>query len=259
MAGTLAHLISRPQALTLITMMAISILCWIYLLVLGQHMAMRGEMNAHAAMPFTPRTLTDLLLMLVMWWVMMIGMMTPSATPMILIFDRINKTRQQRGQPFVATAVFVVGYLGIWGAFSVLATLAQWALESAALMLPMRHLNSPLFCAAVLISAGAYQFSSMKYACLKHCRSPLSFVMNRWRDGARGALKMGAWHGSYCLGCCWLLMALLFVGGVMNLLWVAAIAVFVLLEKLFPAGQWLARSAGVLMLGSGAWLLLRGI
>ena len=259
MAGTLALLIARPQALTVIALLAITVLCWTYLAVLAQHMAMNDAVNAHAAMSFMSWTSADLLLLLMMWWVMMIGMMTPSAAPMILVFDRINKTRQQRGQPFVATAVFAAGYLSVWGVFSVLATLAQWALESAALMLPMRNLSSPLFSAALLISAGVYQFSSIKYACLKHCRSPFAFVMNHWCDGASGALKMGAWHGSYCLGCCWLLMALLFVGGVMNLLWVAALAAFVLLEKLVPAGQWLARSGGVLMLGSGVWLLTRSI
>ena len=174
---------------------------------------------------------------------------------MILIFDRIGKGRRKRGQSFVPTAVFATGYLAAWGVFSLIATLAQWALESAALMVPMMQLNSPVIGGTVLVVAGLYQFTPMKHACLKHCRSPFAFVMNHWRDGTGGALRMGAGHGLYCLGCCWFLMALLFVGGVMNLIWVAIIAAWVLAEKLFPAGRWIARIGGLLMAGTGIYFM----
>ncbi|MDA0663900.1 MAG: DUF2182 domain-containing protein [Proteobacteria bacterium] len=231
----------------------ITLVSWAYLFVLAGHMAM--TMSA-MGMQFTPWSPIDFALMFAMWWIMMIGMMTPGAAPLILIFDRISTGRRGRGQPFVSTAVFVAGYLAAWGLFSLLATLAQWGLESTALMLPMMHLTSPAIGGAVLVVAGLYQFTPLKHACLKHCRSPFAFVMNHWRDGSGGALRMGAGHGAYCLGCCWFLMALLFVGGVMNLLWVAIIAGWVLAEKLFPAGEWIARIGGVLMTGTGLYLML---
>jgi predicted metal-binding membrane protein len=195
-------------------------------------------------------------LMVVMWWVMMIGMMVPSAAPMILMFATINRRRRERDQPFVPTAVFAVGYLIAWGAFSVAATAAQWGLEEAALLSPMMVSTSPVLGGLLFVAAGVYQWTPLKHACLRNCRSPFSFIMTRWRDGRRGALGMGIEHGAYCLGCCWFIMALLFVGGVMNLLWVAAIAAFVFVEKLFPAGDRVARGAGVLMVVAGVYMLL---
>jgi predicted metal-binding membrane protein len=247
--GTWQRMLRHEHMPAITALVGITIVCWGYLFFVSQKMAAMGSMH----MQFMPWSLTDIALMFVMWWIMMIGMMTPSAMPMILIFTRINQGRRQRSQSFVATTVFAVGYLGIWGVFSLLATVAQWALESTALMMPMAQIVSPLIGGTVLIIAGLYQFTSLKHACLKHCRSPLSFVMNHWRDGAPGALRMGAEHGMYCLGCCWFLMALLFVGGIMNLLWVAILAIYVLAEKLIPSGEWLARLAGLTMLGAGLY------
>jgi predicted metal-binding membrane protein len=247
------RLLLRDHLPIAVALVAITGISWVYLFVLAQGMAMSMD---GMGMAFMPCSATDFLLMFVMWWVMMLGMMTPSATPMILIFDRINRGKRQRGQPFVPTVVFVAGYLAAWGSFSLVATMAQWALESAALMLPMMHLTSAPVAGAVLVVAGLYQFTPLKQACLKHCRSPFAFVMNHWRDGTAGALRMGAGHGAYCLGCCWFLMALLFVGGIMNLLWVAAIAAYVLAEKLFPWGEWIARIGGVLMAAAGLYLMV---
>jgi len=186
-----------------------------------------------------------------MWWVMMAGMMLPSALPMTLTFATVNRRRRELGTPYVPTAVFVAGYLLAWGAFSVAATAAQLGLEHAELMAPMAGLSSPLAGGLLFVAAGLYQLTPLKHACLRRCRSPLSFVLQHWHDGTAGALRMGA----YCLGCCALLMALLFVGGVMNLVWAAAIAVWVLLEKLLPRGEALARIAGVAAIAYGLWMI----
>ena len=194
-------------------------------------------------------------LMFIMWWVMMVGMMVPSAIHMILTFATVNRRKRARGRPFVPTAVFAAGYLMAWGAFSLAATLAQWGLEQAALMSPMMETSSAILGGILFLAAGLYQFTPVKYACLEKCRSPLDFVLNNWREGGAGALWMGITHGFYCLGCCWLLMLLLFVGGVMNLVWGAAIAAFVFVEKLFPWGQRIAGVSGAFMLAFGLYLL----
>ena len=191
-----------------------------------------------------------------MWWVMMLGMMLPSAAPMILTFDRINRGKRRRGQTYVSSAIFVLGYLLVWGAFSVVVTLAQWALDSAALLSPRLTLESVRIGGGVLVLAGIYQFTPWMQTCLRHCRSPFAFLLNNWREGATGALRMGIEHGAWCLGCCWILMALLFVVGVMNLLWIAALALFVFAEKLLPGGPWTARVGGLTMLGFGVYLLV---
>ena len=206
---------------------------------------------------FSPWTAADFALNIAIWWVMMPGMMLPSAAPMILPFATVNRRKRTRGRPFVPTAVFTTGYLIAWGLFGIAATLADWGLEQTALMSPMTQRLSPALGAAVVIVAGAYQLTPFKYVCLTHCRSPLAFVLHHWRDGQAGALRMGFDHGLYCLGCCWFLMALLFAAGTMSLLWMAAITAFVLVEKLFPAGQWIARVSGLAMMAFGLYLLSR--
>ncbi len=215
------------------------------------------------AMAMPPRGLADLVLLLAMWWVMMTGMMLPSAAPMILTFAQVNRKRQARGptpgQPYVPTALFVAGYLLAWGGFSLIATLAQAALERAALVSPMDMAATPgasggWLGGALFLAAGLYQFTPLKQACLRLCWSPLDFVLNRWREGPAGALAMGATHGLYCLGCCWILMLLLFAVGVMNLAWVAGLAAVVLLEKLLPS-PWVSRLGGVLLAAYGLRLL----
>jgi predicted metal-binding membrane protein len=150
--------------------------------------------------------------------------------------------------------VFTSGYLIAWGLFGVIATLADWGLERAALISPMGGRLTPILGAVVVIVAGIYQLTPLKTVCLTHCRSPFGFVLNHWRDGGVGALRMGVEHGLYCLGCCWFLMALLFAAGIMSLLWMAAITVFVFLEKLLPGGEWIARISGLAMLGFAIYL-----
>jgi predicted metal-binding membrane protein len=190
-----------------------------------------------------------------MWWVMMIGMMLPSAAPMILTFAAIQRRKRERDQRYVPTALFVIGYLIVWGAFSLVATAAQWWLQRSDLLSPIMALVSPAVGGVVFIVAGIYQFTPLKHACLNHCRSPFAFVLNHWRDGWGGALWMGMGHGLYCLGCCWVLMALLFAVGVMKLIWVAGLAVFVFAEKLLPYGVWIGRIGGGAMAAFGVWLL----
>ncbi len=201
----------------------------------------------------------DLALLFVMWLVMMVAMMVPSATPMLLMFATIARQRRARQQPAIPTGIFLSGYLLVWAGYSAIATFAQWALHSAALLSPMMVTTSTRLGGGLLIVAGLFQFTPLKSLCLSRCRSTLGFLTAEWREGLRGALIMGVKHGGYCVTCCWSLMALLFVAGVMNLLWVVAIAVFVLLEKLTPSGKLLSRAAGVVFIAAGFWMAKGGV
>lgn len=233
-------------------------LAWLYLhLAAADMQASMAGMDRNMIMP--PKGAADMLLLLAMWLVMMMGMMLPSATPMILTFANVNQNRRARGQPYVPTALFTAGYLLVWGGFSVAATLAQWALERATLLSSMdMTTDSRLLGGLLFVAAGLYQVTLVKQACLRFCWSPLDFVTNHWRDGSGGALRMGMVHGLYCLGCCWVLMLLLFVGGVMNLLWVAGLGAIVLVEKLVPPGPWFSRISGALLAAYGIGLLVMG-
>jgi len=234
---------------------AVTALSWVYLY--RQLGPMEGMADLAMPAAFVPWTAADFALNTAIWWAMMPGMMLPSAAPMILMFATINRNKRGRGQPFVPTMVFTSGYLIAWGLFGLSATLADWGLERAALISPLTGRLIPVLGAAVVTAAGIYQLTPLKSVCLTHCRSPFDFVLNHWHDGPAGALRMGLEHGLYCLGCCWFLMALLFAAGLMSLLWMAAITVFVWIEKLFPAGEWIARISGVAMLGFGIYLISR--
>ena len=250
-------LLRRQRAVILAALAAIAALAWLYLFLAAADMtaAMAG-MDRTMVIP--PRGSTELLLLFAMWWVMMVGMMLPSVAPVILTFATVNRNRAARGEPYVPSALFTAGYLLAWVGFSLAAALAQEALERANLISPMDMMtNSRLLGGLLFLAAGLYQFAPVKLACLRFCRSPLDFVVNHWRDGPGGAVRMGLTHGLYCLGCCWVLMLLLFVGGVMNLLWVAFLGVVVLVEKL-SAGPWMGRIGGALMMIYGAWLLAMG-
>jgi predicted metal-binding membrane protein len=192
-------------------------------------------------------------LIFAMWSVMMVAMMLPSAAPMLLLFARVNRRDKAAGAPWLPTASFGAGYLLVWVGFSALASALQWSLESARLLSPMLETTNRWLASGILIAAGLWQLTPVKAVCLRHCRSPLAFLIGNWRDGARGALRMGLEHGVYCLGCCWFLMALLFFGGIMNLYWIVGIAVYVLLEKVIPHGHWVSRAAGVALF---AWAIV---
>jgi predicted metal-binding membrane protein len=241
-------------------------IAWLYLLRLSAQMPMAGDgAGLGASIPGIaagamcsvqlPWTTEDFALMFAMWWVMMVGMMLPSATPLILTFATVNRRERERARPFIPASVFTVGYVLAWGGFSLAATLAHWGLERTALLLPTMKTGSAVVGGIFFLAAGIYQWTPLKQACLTKCRSPLDFAINRWHDGWTGALRMGVEQGAYCVGCCAVLMLLMFVGGLMNLLWAAALAVFVFAEKLFPAGEWIARGSGVLMIAFGGYLL----
>jgi len=203
-----------------------------------------------------PWSVGTLLPLFLMWAEMMVAMMIPSAAPMILTFAMVNRERRKQKLPFVPTGIFLLGYLAVWTGFSALAAVAQWILHARALLSPMMVSTSALLGGVLLIVAGVFQWTPLKNACLTHCRSPLSFLMMDWREGKWGAFFMGLKHGAYCTGCCWFLMALLFVAGVMNVWWIAIIALFVLLEKVVPEGLGVGKVAGVLLVAWGVWMAL---
>ena len=287
-SSILEAVLQRDRVVVIIGLVTVIVLAWVYIL-LGAGMGMSAfdmttmsmlgassgvEMPSHgsaipgqqgsenmmrmahtAMMQPASWTLGYAVLMFGMWWVMMIAMMLPSASPMVLLFARVNRNQQAKGAPFVPTSVFAGGYLVVWGAFSILATGAQWGLEQVGLLSSMMISTSGVFAGILLLIAGVYQLTPLKHACLKHCRSPLQFIMHHWRGGTGGAFRMGFDHGAFCLGCCWFLMALLFVGGVMNLYWIVGLAVFVLLEKTIPMGHWLGSLTGIGLMLWGVGLL----
>ncbi len=206
-----------------------------------------GDMPGMAMMMPAVWTPGYAVLMFFMWWIMMVAMMLPSAAPMILLFATVNRKQRDTGQPYVATSTFALGYLAAWACFSLLAVVLQWGFERTAILSPMLVGTNVIFGGVLLLVAGAYQLTPIKQACLRHCRSPLAFLSTHWRRGARGALRMGLEHGAYCIGCCWILMGLLFFGGVMNLYWIIGLALFVLFEKVVPAGHWLSYATGVFL------------
>ena len=252
-----ARALSGDRIAVLLSLLGVTALAWLYLILDRQRMAdMDMSGMADMAMPM-PWSATDFALTFAMWWIMMLGMMLPSAAPTILTFATMARRQRDRGEQFVPASVFTIGYLLAWGGFCAAATLLQWGLDQAALLTPMLVTESTLLGGTLFIVSGLYQFTPFKYACLRQCRSPFAFLLNHWRDGWRGALRMGLYHGLYCLGCCWVLMALLFAVGVMNLVWVAALAAFVFAEKLLPGGVWIGRIAGLAMLAFGAHLVLQ--
>jgi predicted metal-binding membrane protein len=248
--------LKRDRAVVIGGLVAVITVAWIYTLT-GAGMDMSAfEMTAITAAPsaqgttmgaMTPLAWTPAyaVLMVFMWWVMMMAMMLPSATPMILLFATFNRKRREQGAPYVATGIFALGYVLAWGAFSVLAAGLQWSLERLALLTPMMVTSSVVLGGLLLIAGGVYQLTPLKHACLRHCRSPFQFIAGHWRTGRLGAFQMGVEHGVFCLGCCWVLMALLFYGGIMNLYWIAGLALYVLIEKMIPQGHRLGFLAGL--------------
>ena len=236
------------EALALAALLA---LAWAYLLWMGWGMA-HMDIGAHMLlMPaMTNWRALDLLLVFAMWAVMMLAMMLPSALPMLLAYRTIAS---RRVQPRAALWLFVAGYVAIWIGFSALATLLQWALLEARLLSPMMVSQSALLAAVLLLGAGIYQLTPWKRRCLARCVTPLDFIISEWRDGAGGAWRMGLRHGLFCVGCCWLLMLLLFVLGVMNVLWIAALSAVVLLEKFGTTLRWWSPALALtLLLWGGA-------
>jgi predicted metal-binding membrane protein len=249
--------IRLDRVLVLSSLFGITALAWLVTLYISAGMDMM--------MP------SDLVLTLALWLVMMVAMMTPSVSPTLLMYTSILRSRApqpnrtlnagpraesgfRRGvgaaqRPFVLAGAFLFGYLLVWSGFSIAAAVAQSGLHDTVS-------SAALAGGAVLVAAGVFQFTPLKHACLSRCRSPQGFFITEWREGARGALSMGLKHGAYCLGCCWLLMSLLFVTGAMNIFWMAVLAIYVLVEKVVPAGIWLSRAAGLVLVGAGVWMVV---
>ena len=242
---------------------ALCLLAWAYLVAEAADMggmSARGIMDAGGMA--SSWTLAEVGYLWVMWSIMMVAMMLPAAAPTVLLVARLG--RERRGRAAAAgsgstwdtmTPAFVTGYLLTWTAYSVVAASTQWVLHGTLLVSDMMVSASPFLSGGLLVGAGLFQFTPLKDRCIAHCRSPLSFLTSHWREGTVGALRMGLRHGTYCVGCCWALMALLFVLGVMNLLWVTGLAVLVLLEKTLPGGRWVTRTGGVALLVWGAIVL----
>jgi predicted metal-binding membrane protein len=266
---TLEAVLRRDRAVVIVALTIITVLAWADLVWLANDMWMGGmNMTGYRMIPAgqglmmpekAPWQPIEFAYVFAMWVVMMIGMMTPSVAPMILIYARVGKHAAATGQTFAASAWFAFGYLLSWALFSIVATSAQWALDRAALLNPMMESTSNILGGIFLIVAGLYQWTPVKDACLSYCQAPLTFIMGHggFRRDATAALSLGIRHGFYCIGCCWALMALLFIGGVMSLLWIAALAVVVLLEKALPFGRIVGRVAGVALVVGGVWLLLQ--
>lgn len=224
----------------------------------GMAGALEGQ-SMHTAGMLMPAvwSTTYAMLVFLMWWVMMIAMMLPSVASTVLLYGALIRRGTESDNAPRYALYFVVGYLLAWALFSLLATIAQWLLELRGLVSPdTMTLTSHFIAGGVLVLAGIYQFTPWKHACLEHCRSPLQFLTERRRPGPNGALLMGVEHGTFCLGCCWFLMTLLLVGGIMNLYWIAGLTVFVVIEKLAKYGDKIAYVAGVLMAGTGTYLLI---
>lgn len=251
---TLESLFSRDRALVVAALSAVVVLSWGYLLA-GAGMESHEMDGMTVPMMRSEWSGGYFVLMAAMWAAMMAAMMLPSAAPMILLHASIYRRRAAPDGALGASALFLLGYLALWSLFSVGAAVLQWALASAALLSPMMETSSKLLAASLFIAAGIYQWTPLKQSCLRRCRSPLDFIMAYWREGRWGSFVMGLRHGGFCLGCCWLLMLLLFVGGLMNLAWIAGLAAFVLVEKLSPAGHWIGRLAGVLLAAWGVFAL----
>ena len=257
--SALEQALRRDRVVVLVGILIIAAIAWAYTVyVAGTGMGMGDGMSMGMAMAdMRSWSAADFGLMFVMWAVMMVAMMAPSAAPMILMFAAVNRRRREREAPYVPTAVFLAGYVIVWAVFSVAATAGNWGLHEASLLSSMMGASTSGYLGgALLLAAGAFQWSPLKSACLKQCRTPMGFLMTSWREGQGGALRMGLEHGAYCLGCCWALMLLLFVLGIMNLVWIAALAAFVLAEKVAPMPEWVSRGTGVLLAGWGVWAIV---
>jgi predicted metal-binding membrane protein len=269
--SSLEVVLRRDRLIVAGALAAIIVVAWAYVLWLAADMDMGGmDMTGFRMIPAglgimapanTQWTAIEFVFVFVMWAVMMVGMMTPSAAPMMLMYARVGRQAKADGKVFAATGWFAAGYFLVWVAFSLAATFVQWAVERAALLDSRMASGSNLLAGAVLIAAGIYQWTPLKDICLVQCQSPFAFLLRHggFRGDVRGCLLLGFRHGAYCVGCCWVLMALLFVGGVMNVLWIAALALLVLLEKLAPFGRWVARAAGLVFFAAGVWFLFFGM
>jgi len=242
---TIESALRRDRLIVGLCLVLVSTLCWAY--ILG---------SAGVSMMDTPLWSAGyVVLMFLMWWALMIAMMLPGASPAILLAAALNRRSKADKPPFGHTALFTAAYLLIWAGFSIIAVGVQWWMQQNGWLNNMLVGQSRLVNGLLLLLAGGWQFSPWKYACLSHCQSPIGFMTRHRSPGRTGALKMGFLHGAYCLGCCWFLVALLFVGGVMNLYWIVGLTIYVWVEKMLPADLRVGRLMGMLLLIWGGVLL----
>jgi predicted metal-binding membrane protein len=263
-AVPLESLLKRDRAVVIASIAAVTALAWLYLFWIAGDMNHSGQDMidmpgmSMAEPSLKPWTVRDFAFTFAMWTVMMVGMMTPSASPMILLYARVARQAAQQGQVLASAGWFAAGYLLSWTGFSLAATIVQAALERATLLTPMMVASTNRIGGVILIAAGLYQWTALKNACLSQCRSPLEFIQLQggFKKDTLGSLRLGLKHGLYCIGCCWALMTLLFAGGVMNVVWIAAIAAFVLMEKVLPGGKIISRVAGIGFVVAGLRLVI---
>jgi len=266
--ASLETVLRRDRLVVATALAVIGASAWAYILWLAYPMGMPAAKGGAMSLPMgdmlgdmlapvlRPWSATEFVFVLAMWAVMMVGMMTPGAAPMILIYGRVARQAASRGRPFASIGWFAAGYLLCWSGFALIASGAQWALERSALLAPMSGSGSSAAGGLVLVAAGLYQLTPLKHACLAQCQSPLFFIERHggFRPDAPGSLRLGLLHGAYCVGCCWALMGLLFVGGVMNVLWICGLTALVLLEKL-SSGRILPSLIGGLLCAAGLWFV----
>ena len=249
------RLIRKDKIIVLLLLAGLALMAWTYMV----HMAppsTSGMVMGEASPCMMQWGFPDILLSLVMWSIMMVAMMLPAATPMVLMFASVNRQQNQQSVSLISTGSFVLGYLIIWIVYSGISAIVQWGLHSAALLSHSMVISSPVLGGSLLLAAGVFQWTPFRDACMKKCRSPLGFILSEWREGKAGALIMGIKHGMYCVGCCWILMSLSLVLGVMNLLWMAVLTVFMVLEKTGAVGSWLSRAAGLVFIVWGLTIII---
>lgn len=257
-ASTLAYLLKKDRFVVLTALFMLCALSWLYIIYLYRQMHPMNMDALFFAMPMSSKwSWPDFVLLFLMWFIMMIAMMIPSVTSLVLIFTAINRKRKQRQNPFVSSAYLLSGYFLVWAAFSLFATFLQWLLQRVSLLNPEMVTTNKILGGLILISAGIFQFTHLKNRCLGYCRTPISFIQRNWKEGKRGALHMGMENGLYCLCCCWILMILLFVSGIMNLLWIAVISLFVLFEKVLPSVKIVSAIAGITLITYGMITLVQ--
>ena len=256
--AVLPSLSHKDKSIVYIGMLAIVLMSWFYLFhIVAQHNRMDMTMMSmpQTALSYS-KNFYDFLMLFFMWSVMMTAMMSPSILPATMVFAAFNKRKKAHAQPYVKTYIFVGGYLMTWIACSALFALAQLGLSMVGALDNTMKTNNLLLSGGILLVTGIYQWTSLKEVCLKHCRTPLGFFIERWRQGYNGAIYMGWCYGLFCVGCCWALMMIMFSVGAMNILWMAILSVFVLVEKIFPTSRFIRNLAGIVLICWGSYLLI---
>lgn|SRR3989338_1147710 len=253
-----SHILKRENIFIFFVLLFLIVFSWSYIFYINKSMAQdpMQQMEEMAYPQMTPFGLKDFFSIFIMWSFMMIAMMLPSAIPMILVFAAFYKKKAIEGKQFVPTWMFLSGYISIWVLFSLIAAILQVLFHNFALISSRLKLINPYVGGSLLIAAGIYQLTPLKSSCLKNCQTPLNFIMENWRYGKKGALIMGFKHGFYCVGCCWVLMLLLFAAGVMNILWIALIALFIFTEKIIAKGRWINYISGIALILFGLGMIM---